>query len=69
MGKKSGGVMPVSSMERDWRAESDLSTLARAEEIKKDPKRYKAALAMAKAKMEEMKSVQMEAIENDATKK
>lgn len=55
-------------MDKDWRAESDLRTLAEAEEIKKDPKRYKAALEKAKQKIAEMKTVQTDALEAAATK-
>jgi len=40
--------------ERDWAAEDDARTLMNADVIKKDPKRLKAASAMAK-KMEEKK--------------
>jgi hypothetical protein len=35
-----------------WRAQSDLDTLKRAIEIKKDPKRLKAAQELAKAELE-----------------
>ena len=41
-------------MDRDWQAESDMRTLAQAEEIRKDPKRLKAALAKAKEKIAEL---------------
>jgi len=39
-------------MDKDWQAESDMRTLAEAEEIRKDPKRLKAALAKAREKIE-----------------
>ena len=42
----------------DWRAEDDMRTLARAEEIRKDPKRHKAALAKAKEKIAELQNLQ-----------
>ena len=42
----------------DWRAEDDMRTLARAEEIRKDPKRLKAALAKAKEKITELQALQ-----------
>lgn len=42
----------------DWRADEDMRTLARAEEIRKDPKRHKAALAKAKEKIAELQSLQ-----------
>ena len=42
----------------EWQAEDDLRALARAEEIKNDPKRYKAALAKAKEKIAALQDVQ-----------
>jgi len=33
-------------MEKKWRADSDLDTLIRAEEIKKDPERLKEAMKL-----------------------
>ena len=44
-------------MDRDWQADSDMRTLAQAEEIRKDPKRLKAALAKAKEKIAELQSL------------
>lgn len=41
----------------DWQTEDDLRTLMRAEEIEKDPKRYKAAKELAKKKLLEMASI------------
>ena len=41
----------------DWQVEDDLRTLMRAEEIEKDPKRYKAAKELAKKKLLEMASI------------
>lgn len=49
------GTSPFSNA--DYQAEDDLRTLTRAIEIKKDPKRLKAAQAMAKRKLAEMASV------------
>ena len=46
------------SSDDDWRADEDMRTLARAEEIRKDPKRLKAALAKAKEKITELQSLQ-----------
>jgi len=43
--------------ENDWRIEEDVRTLARAEEIKKDPKRMAAAKKMAQEKIERMKTI------------
>lgn len=42
----------------DWQADDDLRTLARAEEIRKDSKRFKAALAKAKEKIAALQSLQ-----------
>lgn len=47
----------VSADEKRWRAESDMRTLAEAEEIRKDPKRLAAAKAMAKEKLGELQKV------------
>lgn len=47
-------AVTASAPRDDWRAEDDMRTLARAEEVKNDPARYKAALAMAKEKMAEL---------------
>lgn len=43
--------------EAEWRAESDMRRLAEAEEIRRDPKRMKAALAKAKEKISELQSL------------
>ncbi len=45
-------------MNKDWQAESDMRTLAEAEEIRKDPKRMKAALTKAQEKIEELQKLQ-----------
>ncbi|WP_156909598.1 hypothetical protein [Ottowia thiooxydans] len=45
-------------MDKDWQAESDMRALAAAEEIRKDPKRLKAALAKAKEKISELQKLQ-----------
>ena len=37
-----------------WQAEDDMRTLARAEEIRRDPKRLAAAKTVAKQKLEEI---------------
>lgn len=47
----------ISSHERDWRAEDDMRTLARAEEIKRDPARLKAAQKKAREKLDELQAV------------
>lgn len=46
-----------SEMEKKWRTESDLRTLQEAAEIRKDPKRLRAAQAMAKTKLAELQSI------------
>lgn len=48
----------------DWQTEDDLRTLSKAEEIKQDPKRYKAALAMAKSKIKALADLQADASED-----
>lgn len=45
------------AQEDRWRAESDMDTLSRAEEIRKDRKRHTAAQAIAREKIECMKEV------------
>ncbi|MDH0900726.1 hypothetical protein N5C12_15380 [Comamonas aquatica] len=45
------------AMDKEWQAEDDMRTLVRAEEIRKDPKRLKAAQAMAKKRADELKSL------------
>lgn len=41
----------------DWRAEPDLRTLIEAEQIEKDPKRFKRAKELAKSRLIEMASI------------
>ena len=48
----------------DWQTEDDLRILSKAEEIKQDPKRYKAALAMAKSKIKALNDLQADASED-----
>ena len=43
MGKKSNCAPTTASMDRDWRARSDMQALQLAHEIMADPKRVKAA--------------------------
>ncbi len=43
--------------EAEWKAKDDMRTLAKAEEIRKDPKRYKAAMAMAREKLSEIEAL------------
>ena len=54
------GITVSDKSEQGWRAESDMRALAEAEEIRKDPKRLKAALAKAKEKIAELQSLQSE---------
>ncbi|WP_027729824.1 hypothetical protein ABL850_15600 [Variovorax paradoxus] len=54
--------------EEDYQAESDLRTLAQAEEIRGNSKRYKAALAKAKEKIAALQSVQQEATKEKSGK-
>lgn len=53
-----GSTVSTDAREDDWRAESDMRRLAEAEEVRKDPKRLKAALAKAKEKITELQSLQ-----------
>jgi len=60
--KKKASAPRISGMpskqERDtWRAEADADSLMRAEEIKRDSARMKAAQAQAKKRMEELARV------------
>lgn len=43
--------------EENWQAESDLRTLIEAEQIEKDPKRFKRAKELAKSRLLEMASI------------
>jgi len=54
---KSRGSTLVAMGDEKWRVESDLRTLQDACAIKKDPKRLKAAQALAKDKLLEMAAV------------
>lgn len=48
------------SMDKEWQAEEDMRTLVHAEEVRKDPKRLKAAQAMAKKRADELKGLTSE---------
>lgn len=52
----------------DYAAQDDMMTLVRAEEIKKDKKRFAAAQAMARKKIEDMENVFGEDDESDDKK-
>lgn len=55
MAKKIKGISPFGM--HDYQAQDDMHTLMRAHEIRKDPKRHKAAKAHAKKKLAEMHAV------------
>lgn len=55
-----GSIACTDDSQSEWRAESDMRALAEAEEIRKDPKRLKAALAKAKEKITELQALQTE---------
>lgn len=57
MSKSKKGSASIYPGDAEWRAQSDMETLARAEEIKRDPKRLAAAKECARKKLEEMASV------------
>jgi hypothetical protein len=57
MSKTAAAPSSYDKQEAEWRAEDDMRTLARAEEVKRDPKRLAAARACAKKKLAELKSV------------
>lgn len=48
-------------MDKEWQAEDDMRTLVRAEEIRKDPKRLKAAQQLAKKRAEELNALNKQA--------
>lgn len=54
MAKKKTEAMAMPSIDKDWRAQSDCDTLERAEEIKQDGARLKAARGYAAKKRERL---------------
>lgn len=54
MAKGNNSLSPSVSVDAKWQAESDLSTLMQASDIRKDPKRYKAAQMLAKTRLDEL---------------
>lgn len=56
-GKKKSSSAISGFDEAKWQAESDMHALARAQEIRKDPKRLAAAKKMAEEKLNEMQAV------------
>lgn len=61
MATKKSGANATLSTDDEWRIEDDLRTLARAAEIRADPKRMKAAQSLAQKKMLEFASVATDA--------
>jgi len=49
------GILPAK--ERDWQAEGDCDTLMRAIEIRREPKRLKAAIRIAKERLSQAQAV------------
>lgn len=56
----------MAAMDAEWQAESDMHTLARAREIRNDPKRLKAAQELAKKKLMELAQVAGATADDDA---
>ena len=54
MSKVKNQPIGIDAEEKKWRAEDDLRTLTRAEEIKKDKSRMDAVRKLAKERLEEM---------------
>lgn len=63
MAKNRKMAASIAAAEDSWQVEDDLRTLARAEEIQKDPKRMAKVTALAKKKMLEMASIASEGAE------
>lgn len=57
---KHSAMTSMTAEDNNWRAESDLHHLMEAEAIEKDPKRLKAAQALAKAKLLELAGIAAE---------
>lgn len=47
----------MADVDQKWKVERDLQSLAEAAEIQKDPKRLKAAQALAKEKIAELQKI------------
>lgn len=60
MAKKLGSVISNTKAEDDWATQHDLDTLVECEKIEKDPKRLKAAQALAKKRLMDLASVASE---------
>lgn len=57
MAKKSSARNSYAAESEKWKVESDLRALQEAEAIENDPKRFKAAQALAKQKLLELAAV------------
>ena len=55
--KSSGAAIGMGYDDAKWRAEDDMRSLARAQEVMADPKRLAAAKKMAKEKLTEMQAI------------
>ena len=55
--KRKPANLAVPMYHEDWQCEEDLRTMIRAEEIKKDQKRFAKVTALAKKKMMDMAAV------------
>jgi hypothetical protein len=70
MAKKSTATLaPAPYDDSKWRAEDDMRTLVRAEEVRRDPKRLAAAKKAAREKQDEMKKEAQIVADLAATKK
>lgn len=61
-------IMAQPKTEAEWQAQSDAETLASAEQIRKDPKRYSSAIQAAKS-LAEKEEVRIKALKSVARKK
>lgn len=53
----SNGIKDNATQEKKWRAEDDIRTMQRAEEIKKDKARVRAMKEVAKSQMNDLKKI------------
>ena len=56
----------LSKDEAKWRAERDLETLMECERIEQDPKRLKAAKALAKERMKDLEMIKGESSKDES---
>jgi hypothetical protein len=57
MSKAKNAIPTISADEKNWRAQSDMDALIRANEIKADKPRYEAACKVAKEKAQEIQTI------------